>query len=184
MYTSFGMDFSEADAVEREQEQEKLPPIEEIEVPDSETEVEQVAYLGGWPSYDLYRHHHGVAEFSVVGCANVGKSSLLNMITGIEIARHGMTKGVTKMIHKFMVDSKWYLVDLPGFGGTLTSTRLDARQQWQATIEYLCRTPNLVATLFLVDITNEDISLAKHYLKYLVANRIPIILVFTKLDKC
>ena len=58
------------------------------QVPDSETEVEQVAYLGGWPSYDLYRHHHGVAEFSVVGCANVGTSSLLNMITGEHMHMH------------------------------------------------------------------------------------------------
>jgi GTP-binding protein len=90
-------------------------------------------------------------EYAFIGRSNVGKSSLINMITGQKmLAKISSTPGKTQLINHFLINDNWYLVDLPGYGYARTAKT--KRRQWETVIEqYLINRINLMSVFLLVD---------------------------------
>ena len=125
-------------------------------------------------------------EIAVIGRSNVGKSSLVNLLTGRkDVAKTSKNPGKTQTINHFEMitgDGKWYLVDLPGYGFANAPERL--RKKWALfTREYLLERENLLAVMLLIDSTVEPQRLDLECLEFLGENDIPVSIVFTKVDK-
>jgi GTP-binding protein len=122
-------------------------------------------------------------EYAFIGRSNVGKSSLINMLTDRKsLARISNTPGKTQTINHYLVDKTWYLTDLPGYGYARISKT--TRQLWPAMIRnYLANRSNLLTTFVLVDsrITPQKIDL--EFINYLGENSLPLAVVFTKTEK-
>ncbi len=123
------------------------------------------------------------AEVAFIGRSNVGKSSLINMITGIKnLAKTSSTPGKTQLINHYIVDEKWYLVDLPGYG--FAKVPLSAKTKWEKmTWDYLLNRTNLMYVFVLIDIRIPPQKIDIEFVKKLGENDLPIKLVFTKSDK-
>jgi GTP-binding protein len=123
------------------------------------------------------------AEVAFIGRSNVGKSSLINMITGVkELAKTSQKPGKTQLINHFMVDDRWYLVDLPGYGFAKVSK--DKKEKWEKMISsYLTGRENLCGVFVLIDsrLTPQTIDL--EFLNWCGEEGIPFVVVFTKADK-
>jgi GTP-binding protein len=122
-------------------------------------------------------------EYAFLGRSNVGKSSLINMITGQKaIARTSGTPGKTRLINHFLIEDSWYLVDLPGFGYAKSSRKL--REEWDKMIrEYLLGRKNLLCNFLLIDARIEMQQIDHSWINYHGENNLPFALVFTKTDK-
>ncbi|PCH67383.1 MAG: YihA family ribosome biogenesis GTP-binding protein [Bacteroidetes bacterium] len=122
-------------------------------------------------------------EYAFWGRSNVGKSSLINMLTNLnKLAKVSVKPGKTQLINHFKIDNKWYLVDLPGFGYAKTS-KTD-RKEWDSFIKrYLLKRTNLQCVFMLIDARLEPQNIDLEYLEWLGVNQIPFVLTFTKLDK-
>lgn len=122
-------------------------------------------------------------EFAFIGRSNVGKSSLINMLTNNKkLAKISGTPGKTQLINHFLINGSWYLVDLPGYGFAKTSKK--NRAIWQKMINnYLLNRENLVTTFILVDSRHEPQKLDLELLRWFGENELPFVLVFTKSDK-
>lgn len=124
-----------------------------------------------------------LAEFGFIGRSNVGKSSLINMLTGwSRLAKISVNPGKTRTINHFLINEKWHLVDLPGYGYAKVPIRL--REKWEHnTREYIMKRDNLVCLFVLLDSRlkpqRSDIS----FMEYLGINQVPFVRVFTKSDK-
>eukprot|EP00466_Bigelowiella_natans_P017492 jgi/Bigna1/39559/e_gw1.33.58.1 len=122
-------------------------------------------------------------EFAVIGRSNVGKSSLINALTGnLKLASVSKQPGKTKSINHYLIDDKWYLVDLPGYG--YAKVKKTERFGWhKATKQFFMERNTLALVMLLVDssITPQQIDLDCAY--WLGEAQIPFILVFTKTDK-
>ncbi|CAG9460219.1 unnamed protein product [Pedinophyceae sp. YPF-701] len=122
-------------------------------------------------------------EFAVIGRSNVGKSSLINMLTGLKSLAHvSKEPGKTKCINHFSINDEWYLVDLPGYGFAKVAKTL--REEWTGMIQdYLTQRDNLASVLLLVDAsippTRADLDAAR----WLGDAMVPYTIVFTKCDK-
>ncbi len=123
------------------------------------------------------------AEVAFIGRSNVGKSSLINMITGIKnLAKTSSTPGKTQLINHYIVDEKWYLVDLPGYG--FAKVPLSEKSKWEKmTWDYLLNRTNLMYVFVLIDIRIPPQKIDIEFVKKLGENDLPIKLVFTKSDK-
>ncbi len=122
-------------------------------------------------------------EFAFIGRSNVGKSSLINML----VERKGLAKtsaqpGKTQTINHFLINERWYLVDLPGYGyAGVSRTR---RASWGTMIEhYLLKRPNLYCTFVLVDSRLEPQKIDVDFIQWMGEHQLPLALVFTKTDK-
>jgi GTP-binding protein len=122
-------------------------------------------------------------EFAFIGRSNVGKSSLINMLTQRKnLARISVQPGKTQLINHFLIDDRWYLVDLPGYGYAKVSKK--SRAQWQRMIDgYLTHRINLMCTFILVDLRIEPQANDQEMIDKFGANQWPFALVFTKADK-
>jgi GTP-binding protein len=122
-------------------------------------------------------------EIAFAGRSNVGKSSLLNCLVGKKIAKTSGTPGKTRAINFFLINRKFYFVDLPGYGYARVPKR--TQQDWQRLIEgYLGRRPNLRATVVIVDVRRETIPPTDlQMMEYLISVDVPCLPVFTKIDK-
>jgi GTP-binding protein len=122
-------------------------------------------------------------EYAFIGRSNVGKSSLINMLTGIRgLARTSNTPGKTRLINHFIIDSEWYLVDLPGYGFARVGKK--DRSQWEAMIRnYLANRVNLVYIFLLIDIRLEPQQSDLNFMRWMAVKELPFVLVFTKADK-
>lgn len=123
-------------------------------------------------------------EFAFIGRSNVGKSSLINMLTQQKgLAKTSSKPGKTQTINHFLINNAWYLADLPGYGWAQASKTDKAR--WQASNEeYLLGRPNLACVLVLLDSRREEPQgIDLDFLEGLGENGIPVHLVFTKTDK-
>ena len=123
-------------------------------------------------------------EYAFIGRSNVGKSSLINMITGHKgLAKTSQKPGKTNLINHFDIDETWFLVDLPGYGYAKTSQT--NREKWALMIkDYLInRGESLVCIFVLIDsrLPPQDIDL--DFLEFLSENTLPFVMVFTKADK-
>ena len=122
-------------------------------------------------------------EFAFIGRSNVGKSSLINMLTGnSRLAKTSQTPGKTRLINHFLINEKWYLVDLPGYGYAKISK--DQRSEFrQSILDYIGKRLSLYYLFVLIDsrIPPQDIDLK--FINFLGSNEVAFALVFTKVDK-
>jgi GTP-binding protein len=122
-------------------------------------------------------------EFGFIGRSNVGKSSLINMLTGwSKLAKTSVHPGKTRTINHFAVNDSWYLVDLPGYGYAKVPVKL--REKWvKATEQYILRRENLVSLFVLLDVRHKPQKSDLEFMEFLGNNSIPFARVFTKSDK-
>jgi GTP-binding protein len=122
-------------------------------------------------------------EFGFIGRSNVGKSSLINMLTGwSKLAKTSVQPGKTRTINHFIVNDSWYLVDLPGYGYAKVPVKL--REKWvRATEEYILKRDNLVSLFVLLDTRHKPQRSDLEFMEFLGMNNIPFARVFTKSDK-
>lgn len=122
-------------------------------------------------------------EFAFIGRSNVGKSSLINMLTNNKnLAKTSGTPGKTQLINHFGIDDRWYMVDLPGYGFAKVGKSL--KSAWEGMIKgYLTHRENLLVTFVLVDSRLEPQKLDLEFILWCAQNEVPIVLVFTKADK-
>ncbi|ERM84829.1 GTP-binding protein YsxC [Rhodonellum psychrophilum GCM71 = DSM 17998] len=122
-------------------------------------------------------------EFAFIGRSNVGKSSLINMLTNNKkLAKISGTPGKTQLINHFDIDGKWYMVDLPGYGFAKVSKSLKA--DWDKMIKsYLTSRENLVAVFVLIDSRLDPQNPDLEFLTWCGKNGVPVVIIFTKADK-
>lgn len=122
-------------------------------------------------------------EFGFIGRSNVGKSSLVNLLTGnTRLAKISGNPGKTRTINHFLVNESWYLVDLPGYG--YARIAMSKRKGWDAMVrEYLESRDALFYTFLLVDARLEPQAKDLQFIDWLGAKGLPFCLVFTKTDK-
>jgi GTP-binding protein len=122
-------------------------------------------------------------EFGFIGRSNVGKSSLINMLTGwSKLAKTSGQPGKTRTINHFVVNDSWYLVDLPGYGYAKVPIKM--RIEWvKATEEYMVKRENLVSLFVLLDSRLKPQKSDLQFMDFLGNNGIPFSRVFTKTDK-
>jgi GTP-binding protein len=122
-------------------------------------------------------------EYAFIGRSNVGKSSLINkLVDNKSLAKTSAKPGKTQLINHFLVNEKWYLVDLPGYGWAKVSKEKKADFN-QMTEEYLINRENLLCLFVLIDIRLEPQQIDLDFLAWAGSNEIPLTLVFTKADK-
>ncbi len=124
-----------------------------------------------------------IPEFAFIGRSNVGKSSLINMITAVKgLAKTSGSPGKTQTINHFIINEKWHLVDLPGYGFAKVSQA--TRAEWEALMKsYFLNRKQLVNTFSLIDIRLEPQKKDLDFIEFLGVNGIPFSIVFTKSDK-
>lgn len=122
-------------------------------------------------------------EFAFIGRSNVGKSSLINMITGVKnLARTSSTPGKTQLINHFLVNNNWYLVDLPGYGYAQAS-KSNLGHFNELIKGYIVTRPNLLCLFLLIDSRLEPQENDLSFITFLGELKVPFVLVFTKTDK-
>lgn len=122
-------------------------------------------------------------DIAFIGRSNVGKSSLINLLTGrAGLAKVSGTPGKTRLINHFCIDGAWYLVDLPGYGYARTSKTM--RGEFSKLItDYVLKCEKMHFLFVLVDIRLEPQKIDLQFLEMLGQNGIPFGVVFTKADK-
>ncbi len=122
-------------------------------------------------------------EFAFIGRSNVGKSSLINMLTlKKELAKTSAKPGKTQHINHFVIDGTWFLVDLPGYGWSKVSK--ERKTAWGLMIEeYLLKRETLACLFVLIDSRLEPQAIDYDFINWLGENEIPFALAFTKTDK-
>lgn len=122
-------------------------------------------------------------EFGFIGRSNVGKSSLINMLTGwSKLAKISGEPGKTRTINHFLINDNWHLVDLPGYG--YAKVPLRQREKWERnTREYIMKRVNLVYLFVLLDSRLKPQKSDLNLMEYLGINQVPFVRVFTKSDK-
>ncbi|MGC3948069.1 MAG: ribosome biogenesis GTP-binding protein YihA/YsxC [Chryseolinea sp.] len=123
------------------------------------------------------------AEFAFIGRSNVGKSSLINMLTNVrKLAKTSVTPGKTQTINHFLINESWFLVDLPGYGYASVSKSL--RQGFGKMIEdYVLKRDNLYCLFILLDSRLPPQKIDMAFIEWVGSKEIPVALVFTKVDK-
>lgn len=122
-------------------------------------------------------------EYAFIGRSNVGKSTLINALTGNKsLAKTSSTPGKTQLINHFLVNREWYMVDLPGLGyAKIAKTE---RAKWEKMIyDYFLKRLNLLNTFILVDSRHEPQKIDLELMGWFGANQLPFCIVFTKSDK-
>jgi GTP-binding protein len=122
-------------------------------------------------------------EYAFIGRSNVGKSSLINMLTNRKgLAMTSSTPGKTMLINHFLINDEWYLVDLPGYGYARRGK--ENRERLQQIIEdYILQRESLTSLFVLVDSRHEPQKIDLAFMEWLGENGVPFSIVFTKIDK-
>lgn len=126
---------------------------------------------------------NNLPEYAFIGRSNVGKSSLINMLTNQKkLAKTSGRPGKTQLINHFIINQQWYLVDLPGYGYARVSR--STKNIFQKFITaYFKQRKQLVCAFVLIDIRHEPQPIDLEFMKWLGENAIPFNIVFTKSDK-
>lgn len=123
------------------------------------------------------------AEFAFIGRSNVGKSSLINMLTEHKgLAKTSATPGKTLLINHFLIDEQWYIVDLPGYGFAKRSKKVQEDIEKMIS-SYILQREQLVNVFLLIDIRHDPQRIDREFMNWLGENGIPFSIVFTKADK-
>ena len=122
-------------------------------------------------------------EYAFIGRSNVGKSSLINMLTNRRsLAKTSGKPGKTQLINHFLINKNWHLVDLPGYGYARVSK--SSKKTFQKFItDYFSKRKQLVCGFVLVDIRHEPQKIDTEFMEWLGENLIPFCIIFTKADK-
>ncbi len=122
-------------------------------------------------------------EYAFIGRSNVGKSSLINMLTNRkQLAKTSSTPGKTITINHFLINENWYLVDLPGYGFAQRSKK--DREAWKKMLDdYIQNRKNLVCMFVLVDSRIEPQKIDLEFINHLGELQMPFYIIFTKVDK-
>lgn len=122
-------------------------------------------------------------EFGFIGRSNVGKSSLINFLTGRRgLARISGEPGKTRTINHFLINESWYLVDLPGYGFARVPSK--TREAWMKNVrEFILKRESLACVFVLLDSRLKPQAADLAFMEFLGRNRIPFVRVFTKSDK-
>ncbi|ABG59966.1 ribosome biogenesis GTP-binding protein YihA/YsxC [Cytophaga hutchinsonii] len=136
-------------------------------------------------SYDDYQKCPEITkpEYAFIGRSNVGKSSLINSLTGVKnLAMTSSKPGKTQLINLFTIEETWILADLPGYGFAKASQ--SSRIKWGRMVhDYLKNRTNLTTVFLLVDSRHEPMKSDLEQITWLASNGIPFSLIFTKIDK-
>jgi GTP-binding protein len=132
--------------------------------------------VSGCPKTDL-------PEYAFIGRSNVGKSSLINLLTNrTRLARTSAAPGKTRLINHFLINEEWYLVDLPGYG--YVKAKPGQRKKFQSLItEYIKKRENLACLFLLIDSRLEPQKIDLAFISWLGESGVPFALIFTKTDK-
>lgn len=122
-------------------------------------------------------------EYAFIGRSNVGKSSLINMLTNNrKLAKTSSTPGKTLLINHFIINNEWYLVDLPGYGFAKRSKK-EVTKLNQMIQGYILQREQLVNVFVLIDVRLEAQKIDLEFIQWLGESSIPFAIVFTKADK-
>ena len=122
-------------------------------------------------------------EYAFIGRSNVGKSSLINMLTNHKkLAKTSQTPGKTLLINHFIINKEWYLVDLPGYGYAKRSKK-EVDKLDQMIRGYILQRQQLVNVFVLVDVRLEPQKIDLEFIEWLGMSSVPFAIVFTKADK-
>lgn len=122
-------------------------------------------------------------EYAFIGRSNVGKSSLINMLTGNgKLAKTSSTPGKTILINHFIINGEWYLVDLPGYGYAKRSKK-DAEKFEHMISTYILDREQMTNLFLLIDVRHEPQQIDMEFMEWLGENSVPFSIVFTKADK-
>ncbi len=126
---------------------------------------------------------NGLPEYAFIGRSNVGKSSLINMVTNRKgLAMTSSKPGKTLLINHFIINDNWYLVDLPGYG--YASAGKSTREKLKTIIEsYILYRNELTCLFVLIDCRHDPQSIDIEFMEWLGENGIPFSIIFTKIDK-
>lgn len=126
---------------------------------------------------------HQRPEYAFIGRSNVGKSSLINMLTGNKkLAKTSATPGKTLLINHFKINNDWYLVDLPGYGFAKRS-KTERTKLEQMISGYILQRENLTNLFVLIDCRHEPQLIDLEFMQWLGESGVPFSIVFTKADK-
>ncbi len=122
-------------------------------------------------------------EYAFIGRSNVGKSSLINMLTNNKrLAKIANKPGKTQLINHFSINDSWYMVDLPGYGYAKISGTI--RQEFQKMIsDYILKRENLICLFVLIDSRLAPQKIDLEFMEWLGENGVPFVMIFTKVDK-
>lgn len=145
-------------------------------------EITSAKFIKSSPDY-LHCPPADKPEFAFTGRSNVGKSTLINYITGRnKLAKTSSTPGKTQLINHFLIDGTWYLVDLPGYGYAKVSKK--KRMQFQKFVQdYILFRQNLLSLFLVIDSRHEPLKNDLEFMEWLGVNSIPFAILFTKADK-
>ncbi len=122
-------------------------------------------------------------EYAFIGRSNVGKSSLINMLTGRKhLAKTSGRPGKTQLINHFKINNEWFLVDLPGYGYARVSKSVKKTFQKFIT-NYFEKRKQLVSAFVLIDVRHEPQKIDLEFMQWLGEHQIPFSIIFTKADK-
>lgn len=144
--------------------------------------INSARFVTSSPSVDKTpeTEHH---EYAFIGRSNVGKSSLINMLTGKKgLAMTSSTPGKTMLINHFLVNDSWYIVDLPGYGYAQRSKK-DLAKIDEMIKNYILYRPQMTNLFLLIDSRHEPQKIDLKFMEWLGENAIPFCIVFTKADK-
>lgn len=144
--------------------------------------IQTAKFIGSFPKSDDCPKTT-FPEFAFIGRSNVGKSSLINLITNRkELAKVSKTPGKTQMINLFLIDELWHLVDLPGYGYAKVSKT--TRVVFDKMIRYyIANREQLVMVFVLIDASISPQKIDLEFIEWLGENHVPFSIVFTKSDK-
>ena len=127
--------------------------------------------------------NNNLPEYAFIGRSNVGKSSLINSICNKKaLAKTSSKPGKTQLINHYLINDKWFLVDLPGYGYANASKT--KKEIFQSFIKnYFIKRKQLINAFLLIDIRHEPQKIDVNFMRWLGNNQIPFSIIFTKSDK-
>lgn len=144
--------------------------------------IHTAAYTASYPDV-RQTPNEGVPEYAFIGRSNVGKSSLINMICQHKgLAKTSQKPGKTQLINYFLINEKWYIVDLPGYGyAKISKTK---RKEWKRMIDgYMIQKRTLVTAFILIDANVKPQAIDLEFINWCGEMQVPFVIIFTKADK-
>ena len=144
-------------------------------------EVKSAEFIASYPKV-IACPKDGKPEFAFIGRSNVGKSSLINMLTHKGLAKVSGTPGKTRLLNFFLINQSWYLVDLPGYGYARVS-KSEQRNLQGMINSYFKYREELISAFVLIDSTISPTKIDLDFINGLGEAQVPFVIVFTKTDR-